>query len=103
MKYNIDNISHNILSDYLQSKKGYTPDEVKTFLTLNPGRIRETVYKADLRLCDMCYGTIMWQGYLREGNAETYCEKCVDEFFTKKEREQLYDDDMMFWTEFHGY
>lgn len=102
MNYNIDNTSYNILYDYLQYKKGYTPDEIKTFLTLYPGRIRETIYDAELRLCEMCYKTIMWEGYLHEGNSETYCEKCAHEYFTEKEREQLYDD-MMFWTEFHGY
>ena len=103
MKYNIDNISHNILSDYLQSNRGYSKDQVKTFLTLDPGRIRNTIYNADLRLCEMCYKTIMWEGYLHEGNSEVYCEKCAHIYFTDEEREQLYDDDMMFWTEFHGY
>ena len=103
MNYNIDNVSYNILNDYLQSNEGYTHDEVNVFLMLDPGRIRDTVERADLRLCDMCHRTIMYEGYLHELNGEVYCEKCVHEYFTVEEREQLYNDDYMFWTEFHGY
>ena len=103
MNYNIDNESYNILFHYLQYEKGYTPYQVKTFLTLDPGRIRETLYDAELRLCEMCYKTIMFEGYLHEGNSEVYCEECGLKHFTNEEREQLYDDDMMCWTEFHGY
>ena len=56
-------------------------------------------YKDSLRQCDCC-GSLMWEGHYVDEDYEYYCsDECLNKAFTKEEQEQLYEQDLLWWTE----
>ena len=52
-----------------------------------------------MEICNKC-GKEIEEGYL-EDNYFTYCDKCVNELYTKEELNQAYNNDMICWTTFY--
>lgn len=53
----------------------------------------------DVRVCDCC-GKLMWEGHFIDDCYGYYCsDDCLDKSLTKEEKEELYDQDLLWWTE----
>ena len=57
------------------------------------------IYKDYIRQCDWCRN-LMTEGHFIDECYEYYCsDECLDKSLTKEEKEQLYEDDLLFYTE----
>ena len=65
-----------------------------------PGEdVQELANLLDIRVCDCC-GNLMWEGHYVDEDYEYYCsDECLNKAFTKEEQEQLYEQDLLWWTE----
>ena len=56
-------------------------------------------YDIELRQCDCC-GNIMYEGHYIDEICEYYCDdECLNKSITKEEQEKLYENDLLFYTE----
>ena len=56
-------------------------------------------YEDSLRQCDCC-GNLMCEGHYVDEDYEYYCsDECLNKAFTKEEQEQLYEQNLLWLTE----
>ena len=61
--------------------------------------IQELADLLDIRVCDIC-GDLMWEGHYVDEAYEYYCDdECLNKSISKEEQEQLYEQDLLWWTE----
>ena len=94
-------LTYVIIRDYLKNA-GYSQNDIKLFMHTPPRENEELIFNMDLRICDTCNKEVMWEGY-QDIDGGTHCERCVHRDHTPQERVKMYHDDIMFWTEWHGY
>ena len=75
------------------NQAGVDKDDKHTFMeTFN-------IYRDCIRQCDCC-GDLMTAGHFIDECCEYYCsDECLDKTLTREEKEQLYEDDLLFYTE----
>ena len=60
--------------------------------------VQELADLLDIRVCDEC-GDLMYEGHYIDEICEYYCDdECLNKSITKKEQEELYEKDLLFWT-----
>ena len=61
--------------------------------------VNELADLLDIRVCDNC-GDLMFQGHYIDEIYGYYCDdKCLNKSISKEEQEQLYEQDLLWWTE----
>ena len=57
------------------------------------------IYRDYIRQCDCC-GNLMAEGHFIDECYEYYCsDECLNKSITKEEQEELYENDLLFYTE----
>ena len=75
------------------NQAGVSKEDKHTFMeTFN-------IYRDYIRQCDCCRN-LMTEGLFIDECYEYYCsDECLDKTLTREEKEQLYEDDLLFYTE----
>lgn len=61
--------------------------------------VNELADLLDIRICDNC-GDLMFQGHFVDEVYEYYCDDgCLNKSVSKEDQEQLYEQDLLWWTE----
>ena len=61
--------------------------------------VNELADLLDIRVCDNC-GDLMFQGHYIDEIYEYYCDdECLNKSVSKEDQEQLYEQDLLWWTE----
>ena len=84
-------------------KKGYTQSQVSDMLQRKPYKIEETLNLIGLVLCDVCELEFIADGYYDEWNSLKMCVDCCLERYTDEEREEMFHEGGLCFTEFYGY